>query len=439
MKVEIITVGNELTTGEIVDTNAAYMAGLLTERGFEVTHITTIGDNEVHIEEALLRAREHAEAIMVSGGLGPTTDDITASSAAKALGRRLIMDREVLQGIRSRFAERGMEMPLANEKQALFPHRAEVIPNSLGTAPGFILRHKRKTYIFLPGVPRELKYLFKENVLPLLEKERRESTFFGSRTLKAFGFTESAIADRLRDLNLQGNSASLAYLPRFPENHVKITVRGKFPEEVEKNLRGLENIIREKLQGRVFAVDQETLEEIVGNLLRAHQATLAVAESCTGGLIAHRMTNIPGSSDYFERGVVVYSNRAKSELLRVPEELLAAVGAVSGPVAEKMAEGVRQISQSTLGLGVTGIAGPDGGSEEKPVGTVFIALASLRGTVSKKYQFWGDRGQIKAISAHTAIDWVRRFFLVGLVKSKISPPLAGGDEGEGDKKVGEIY
>jgi nicotinamide-nucleotide amidase len=411
MKVEIITVGNELTTGEIVDTNAAFMAGLLTERGFEVTHITTIGDNEGHIEEALHRAREHAEAIIVSGGLGPTTDDITASSAAKALDRRLIMDKKVLQGIRSRFAERGMEMPLANEKQALFPGEAEVVPNPLGTAPGFILRHKGKTYIFLPGVPRELKYLLKENVLPLLEKERRETTFFGSRTLKAFGFTESAIADRLRDLNLQGNSAALAFLPRFPENHVKITVRGQFPEEVGKNLREMENIIRERLQGRVFAVDQETLEEIVGNLLRSHQATLAVAESCTGGLIAHRLTNIAGSSDYFERGVVVYSNRAKIELLRVPEDLLAAVGAVSGPVAEKMAEGVRQISRSTLGLGVTGIAGPSGGSAEKPVGTVFIALASPRGTVSKKYQFWGDRAQIKSISAHTAIDWVRRFFL----------------------------
>jgi nicotinamide-nucleotide amidase len=192
---------------------------------------------------------------------------------------------------------------------------------------------------------------------------------------------------------------------------VKITVRGRFPEEVEKNLRELEKIIREKLQGRVFAVDQETLEEIVGNLLRSHQATLAVAESCTGGLIAHRLTNIAGSSDYFERGVVVYSNRAKIELLKVPEELLPAVGAVSGPVAEKMAEGVRQISQSTLGLGLTGIAGPSGGSEEKPVGTVFIALASAPGTVSKKYQFWGDREQVKAISAHTAIDWVRRFFL----------------------------
>lgn len=411
MKVEIITVGNELTAGEVVDTNAPYMAGELTARGFGVTFITTIGDSEWHIENALLRSQEHADAIVVSGGLGPTTDDVTASAAAKALGHRLILDKEVLQEMRERFAQRGMEMPLSNEKQALFPQQSEIIPNPLGTAPGFVLRHKGKIFCFLPGIPRELEHLFKENILPLLENERAEKTYYRWRTLKAFGFTESAIADRLKEINPNEYSASLAYLPRFPENHVKITVNGKFPEEVERNLQKLEKIIREKLPGRVFAADEETLEKVVGDLLRSNQATLAVAESCTGGLITHRLTNVPGSSDYFERGVVAYSNRAKVEILRVPKELLAEAGSVSDPVAKKMAEGVRQISKSTLGLGVTGIAGPAGGTEEKPVGTVFIALSSPKGTFSKGYRFWGDREQIKILSAHTAIDWVRRFFL----------------------------
>ena len=410
MKVEIITVGNELTAGEVVDTNAVYMAGELTARGFEVAFITTIGDNEWNIEDALLRAQEHADAIIVSGGLGPTTDDVTANAAAKALGHRLILDKGVLRAMRERFTQRGMEMPLSNEKQALFPQQSEVIPNPLGTAPGFFLRHKGKIFCFLPGVPRELKHLFRENIIPLLENEREEKTFYRSRTLKVFGFTESAIADRLKGINPQDYSASLAYLPRFPENHVKITVNGRHPEEAEKNLRKIERIILEKLEGRVFAADEETLEKVVGDLLRSHQATLAVAESCTGGLIAHRLTNVPGSSDYFERGVVAYSNRAKVEILRVPEEILARLGAVSAPVAEKMAEGVRQISRSTLGLSITGIAGPAGGSEEKPVGTVFIALSSPKGTNSKGYKFWGDREQIKTISAHTAIDWVRRYF-----------------------------
>jgi nicotinamide-nucleotide amidase len=411
VKVEIITVGNELTTGEMVDTNAAYLANALTERGFEVTFITTIGNNEWSIVDALLRAQEHAEAILTCGGLGPSVDDITASSAAKALGHHLIMNKEVLQAMRESFAKRAMEMPLSHEKQALFPHQAEIIPNSLGAASGFILRHKGKIYIFLPGVPRELKHLLKENVLPLLEKERPEKTCHRSRTLKVFGFTESAIADRLKEISPPDYSASLVCLPHFPENHVKIMVHGKFLEEVENTLQELEKIIREKLEGRVFAADQETLEEVVGNLLRSNRATLAVAESCTGGLITHRLTNIPGSSDYLDRGVVVYSNRAKVELLKIPGDLLATTGAVSAPVAEKMAASVRQISQSTLGLGITGIAGPGGGSEEKPVGLVFIALASAQGTVSEKYQFGGDREQIKMIAAHTAIDRVRRFFL----------------------------
>jgi len=411
VKVEIITVGNELTTGEVLDINAAYVANALTDRGFVVTFITTIGNKEWSIEDALRRAQEHAEVILTSGGLGPSVDDITTSSAAKALGRRLIMNKEVLQTMRESFAKRTMEMPLSNEKLALFPHQAEIIPNPLGTASGFILRHKGKIYIFLPSVPRELKHLLEENVLPLLEKERQEKTFHRSRTLKVLGFTESAIADRLKEISPPDHSASLVCLPRFPENHVKIMVKGKFLEEVENTLQELEKIIREKLDGRVFAADQETLEEVVGKLLRSNRATLAVAESCTGGLITHHLTNIPGSSDYFDRGVVVYSNRAKVELLRIPEDLLATTGAVSAPVAERMAESVRQISQSTLGLGVTGIAGPGGGSEEKPVGLVFIALASAQGAVSEKYQFGGDREQIKMIAAHTAIDRVRRFFL----------------------------
>ncbi len=423
MKVEIITIGNELTSGEVLDTNAANLAEALSEAGLEVIFITTTGDDSWHIEDALLRAQERADAIIVSGGLGPTKDDITVSSAAKTLGLPLVLHKEVLENLRKRFAERGMEMPVSNEKQALFPRQAEIIPNPLGTACGFVLRRIGKFFIFLPGVPRELKYLTRENVIPLLQKERREKVIVRSSTLKVFGYTESAIADLLKDINPQNFSAVLAYLPRFPENHVKITVKGDLPAGVEENMQKLAQIIREKLAGRVVATDQETLEEIVGHLLQSNQATLAVAESCTGGLVAHRLTQIPGSSAYLERGVVVYSNTAKVQMLEVPEALIAAHGAVSAEVAEKMAEGVRRVSSTTLGLAITGIAGPGGGSEEKPVGTVFIALASPKGTVSKKYQFWGDRNQIKTISAYTGIDWLRRYFL-NLITS-FQQPLIG--------------
>ena len=411
MKVEIITVGNELTCGEVLDTNAADLAEALSEIGLEVIFITTTGDDPWRIEDAILRAQDRADAIIVSGGLGPTKDDITASSAAKALGLPLVLHKGVLDSLRKRFAERGMEMPISNEKQALFPKQAEIIPNPLGTACGFVLRRMGKFFIFLPGVPRELKYLTRENVVPLLQKERKEKTLVQSSTLKVFGYTESAIADLLKDINPSSFSAVLAYLPRFPENHVKITVKGNLPAEVQENLQKIVQVVRERLGGRVIATNQETLEEIVGDLLQSNRATLAVAESCTGGLVAHRLTQVPGSSAYFERGVVVYSNSAKTQMLQIPEPLIAAHGAVSAEVAEKMAEGVRRAGNTTLGLGITGIAGPGGGSEEKPVGTVFIALASPKGTVSKKYQFSGDRNQIKTISAYTGIDWVRRYFL----------------------------
>lgn len=400
-----------MVSGEIADANAFFMANALTERGFSVTRVSMVGDQEGQIQDALLQSRDRAEAVIVSGGLGPTSDDLTTPAAAKAFGESLVLHEESLEQIRERFARGGMEMPRSNEKQAVFPASAEIIPNPVGTAPGFCLKSRGKAIFFLPGVPRELQHLFRETVLPRLERERKGNIHYRARTLKIFGLTESAIADRLSGIRAEHFSATLAYLPRYPENHVKIIVQGSDLEEVKRNLAELERVIREKLEGRVFAVDRETLEEIVGRLLKERQATLAVAESCTGGLVAHRMTNIPGSSEYFERGVVVYSNQAKTELLQVPKELLAELGAVSAPVAEKMAEGVRHLSRATIGLAITGIAGPAGGSADKPVGTVFIALSGPDGTASRRYQFWGDRDQVKMISAQTALEWVRRYFL----------------------------
>ena len=400
-----------MVSGEIADANAFFMANALTERGFCVTRVSMVGDQEGQIQDALLQSRDRAEAVIVSGGLGPTSDDLTTPAAAKAFGESLVLHEESLEQIRERFARGGMEMPRSNEKQAVFPASAEIIPNPVGTAPGFCLKSRGKAIFFLPGVPRELQHLFRETVLPRLERERKGNIHYRARTLKIFGLTESAIADRLSGIRAEHFSATLAYLPRYPENHVKIIVQGSALEEVKRNLAELERVIREKLEGRVFAVDRETLEEIVGRLLKERQATLAVAESCTGGLVAHRMTNIPGSSEYFERGVVVYSNQAKTELLQVPKELLAELGAVSAPVAEKMAEGMRHLSRATIGLAITGIAGPAGGSADKPVGTVFIALSGPDGTASRRYQFWGDRDQVKMISAQTALEWVRRYFL----------------------------
>jgi nicotinamide-nucleotide amidase len=323
LNIELIMIGNELVSGEIADANAFFMAGALTERGFGVTRVSLVGDQEGQIADALLQSRDRAEAVIVSGGLGPTSDDLTTATAAKAFGESLVLHEESLARIRERFAKGGLEMPRSNEKQAVFPASAEIIPNPVGTAPGFLLKSRGKVIFFLPGVPRELRHLFRETVLPRLEQERKGNIHYRARTLKVFGLTESAIADRLSGIRAEDFSATLAYLPRYPENHVKIIVRGPDLEEVKRNLAELESAIRGKLEGRVFAADREILEEIVGRLLKERRATLAVAESCTGGLVAHRLTNIPGSSEYFERGVVVYSNPAKTELLRLPEELLA--------------------------------------------------------------------------------------------------------------------
>jgi len=411
LKVEIITIGDELTNGEVLNTNAVFMANALTDQGHQVVSITATGDDEWQIQDALLKARDRVEAILVSGGLGPSKDDRTVYSTAKALGLRLVMNKELLETLRERFVQKGLEMTPAHEKLAYLPHPSEILSNPQGTAPGIAIRHRGKLFCLLPENPPELNQIFQEKVLPLLAKEQPEATCFRIRTLKVLGLTESAIADRLKEIEPKNFSASLANLPCYPEHHLKITVQGQIPAEAEANLLQVEALVREKLEEHIFAKDQETLEETVGHLLRAHHYTLSVAESCTGGLVAHRLTQVPGSSDYFERGIVAYSNQAKTALLGVPKSLLEKYGAVSAPVAEKMAEGVRTLSQTTLGLSITGIAGPGGGSGEKPVGTVFIALASPGPTVSRKYHFDGDRKRIKVGSAHTAIDCVRRYCL----------------------------
>ena len=407
----IITIGDELTNGERLNTNAVFMASTLADQGHQVVSITATGDEEWQIQDALLKARERVEVILVSGGLGPAKNDRTVSSAAKALGLQLVMNKEVLETLRQRWLQKGLEMTSADEKLAYLPYPAEIFPNPQGIAPGIVIRHGGKLFCFLPEVPGELNQIFQEKVLPLLEKERAGTPCFRTCTLKVFGLAESAIADRLKKIESKNFLASLAYVPRYIENHIRITARGQSPAEAEVNLQQVEALVREKLEKHIFAKDQETLEENVGHLLRAHRYTLSVAESCTGGLVAHRLTQIPGSSDYFERGIVAYSNQAKMALLGVSESLLEKYGAVSTPVAEKMAEGVRMSSQTTLGLSITGIAGPGGGSEEKPVGTVFIGLASPGQTVSRKYQFGGDRKRVKVESAYAAIDWVRRYCL----------------------------
>lgn len=412
MKIEIIAIGNELISGELENKNSSWVARELNARGFEVSAISAIGDDEAAIEDALTRSRAQTDAVIVLGGLGlAIKNDVSVKAAARAFQCPLILNHELEQVLKERLKQRGQDSPFLIEKLASLPQNAEFIDNPLESVPGFLMDLGEKTYFFLPETPMGLKYIFLDSVLPHLEKKRKESLYYRSKNLNLFGLTESSIAERLSEINLGTYSGSFFCWSCFPINHIRIWVRGKSKEEVENNLNGFERQVAKRFGDYLVSKDSTTMEEVVGNLLRSKGATMAVAESCTGGLLGHLLTSIPGSSTFFERGIVAYSNEAKMELLHVPKELLSQCGAVSAPVAEKMAEGVRKISGTTIGLGLTGIAGPSGGTPEKPVGTVFIALASPSGTSVRKYHFDGSREQIKLMSAYTAMDWVRRFFL----------------------------
>ncbi|MDY6855436.1 MAG: competence/damage-inducible protein A [Thermodesulfobacteriota bacterium] len=411
MYAEIIAIGNELTSGSVIDTNSSFLAERLISVGIEVRWMTSVGDNELDIKESLMRALNRAEVILVTGGLGPTHDDITAYVVAKTFKRELIRNEEALNRIKALFDSLGFRMPLNNEKQAMIPEGAELIHNPIGTACGFIIRQNDRLSFFLPGVPREMIRMTDESVLPLLEREKGGGFRFKTETLKIFGLGESGIAEMIKDIVERDEDIRIGFLPNFPENYIKITAKGKSDKEVCSKLSKASNEIEKRLGDCVFGKDRKTIEGVVGDLLRLNGDTIALAESCTGGLISSRLTDIPGSSDYFKRAVVAYDNQAKIELLHVPKSIVDEFGAVSGEVAKKMAQGIREYAKATLGLGVTGIAGPGGGTAEKPVGLVFISLSDKKETLVKRYIFPGDRAQVRLLTAQSALDLVRRYYL----------------------------
>ncbi|MDY7034365.1 MAG: competence/damage-inducible protein A [Thermodesulfobacteriota bacterium] len=411
MNAEVITIGNELISGSVVDTNSSFLAEKLLSVGIEVQRITSIGDNESDITDSLRTAIERSEVILVTGGLGPTPDDITAEVAAKAFGRALIVNETALNWVKRLFEEYGLEMPQNNEKQALMPENSELIMNPVGTACGFLVREKQKLFFFLPGVPRELVRMTDESVIPIIKNERMQGLRFKTTTLKIYGLGESKIAELIRDIVDQNDHIRFGFLPNYPENHIKITAKGQNDEEVAARISRMVNEVTKRLRDYIFGKDDMTMETVVGELLRKNNHTIAVAESCTGGLISQRLTNISGSSDYLKRGIVAYSNQAKRELLHVSSQFIDEFGAVSEQVAEKMAQGARELGKTDLGLGVTGIAGPEGGTDIKPVGLVFISLADREETVVKRYNFPGDRTLVRLAASQAALDLVRRYYL----------------------------
>ena len=394
MRAEVITVGDELITGLVVDSNSAYLGRRLTELGFRVVRMTSVGDGPEEIRTALQQVS--SDVAIVTGGLGPTPDDRTKEVFAEVVGRRLVLDEEVLEGIRKRFAHRGMEMPRSNVRQATVPEGSQVLPNRWGTAPGLHVKADGRHFFLLPGVPREMRGIFEESVVPVLRKLSGRAINFV--LLRTTGISESALYEKRSDLDLD----KVAFLPGLEGVDVRLMwEEGADPTQLIEE-------IRRRAGQFVYAEGEEGMEEVVGRLLKRRGWRIATAESCTGGLVGHRITEVPGSSDYFERGVVAYSNRAKVELLGVPEELIRRHGAVSPQVASAMAEGVRERTGVEVGLGVTGIAGPTGGTPEKPVGLVYIGVATPEEVRVKEFRFVGERSQIKFRASQAALDMVRR-------------------------------
>ena len=413
----IISTGDELVTGRTVDTNATFIADRLGAIGIEVCSVITVGDYPDRIVWAWQHSLAHADVVISTGGLGPTADDLTSESIARVAGTQLRLDQTEAERIRQHFQKVGRPMPENNLKQALFPIGAEVVPNKLGTASGYRLvvpsNGRHPVAVVLPGVPREMKAMLDDQIIPWLLQQAPEDRCAISRTFQTFGMSESALDEAL-DGAIDPSKGRLSFRASFPQVSVRVTVTDR-RTEAERRLEGLAQIVRERLGAAVIAEGETTMEEVVGKLLREHDRTLAVAESCSGGLVGNRITNVPGSSNYFVGGVIAYSNELKQRLLGVHERTLSAHGAVSEETAREMALGVCRATGADLGIATTGIAGPDGGTAEKPVGTVAIALAAddlnIDHVRSRVYQLWGNREWVKLLTSQVALDWVRRYLL----------------------------
>ncbi len=411
MRAEIIAVGTELLLGQIVGTNEVYLARHLAALGIDVFFMQTVGDNPARVQDAVRLALSRADLLLMTGGLGPTEDDLTVAAVGAVLGEELVRNEAVAEEVRRFFERRGRVPPASVYKQALLPRSARPIPNARGTAPGVHVERDGQMIFLMPGVPHEMEGMMEGYIIPYLRQQGLQGTTIQSRVLRVTGEGESAVEERIIDL-LHGAAPTIAPYAKLGEVHLRLTAKGN-PTDVAQALDAGEARVRERLGALVYGTDEQTLEEVVGALLVARKLTVAVAESCTGGLVAQRLTNVPGSSAYFLGGVVAYSNDSKAHLVGVAPELLAAHGAVSGPVAEAMAEGIRTVMGSALGVSATGIAGPSGGTPEKPVGLVFLGLADGDGGRSVRLMLGpeGGRAGIRHLAAQAALNLLRRHVL----------------------------
>ncbi|MFW2386971.1 MAG: competence/damage-inducible protein A [Polyangiales bacterium] len=407
MTVAVLSIGTELTRGELVNTNAAWLGEELTRLGFDVTEHATVDDELERIVTLIHRFAEDHEVIVVTGGLGPTSDDLTTEAAAAAAGVELRRDERVVEGIRQKFKAFGRVMPESNAKQGDFPEGADVLANAVGTAPGFSLALGAARFFFVPGVPREMKHIFAQSIAPAIAPLAEPRTH--QIHIRTFGMTESGVAQALRGLEKTHPGLTLGYRAHFPEIEVKVHVRAASAAEAEQRSESIAAEVRELLGDAVFGGRDDSFAEVVGKALRDAGKTLAVAESCTGGRVGELLTAVPGASDYLLLDAVVYANSAKEAVLGVSPEVLSEHGAVSAETAGAMAEGALRVAGADIAVSITGIAGPGGGTEEKPVGTIWFGVARKNEpTITKHRKLPWDRDRVQALSAYIALELVRR-------------------------------
>jgi nicotinamide-nucleotide amidase len=414
-EVELVTIGDELLLGFTIDTNGAYIARRLADHGIAVVRRTAVGDTQSAIVAAVREALERTHAVVTTGGLGPTSDDLTRDAVAEVFGRELVVDEEHVAWMGERWRKRfNRELPESNRRQAMIPRDGRKLLNRHGSAPGVLIEDDRGFVVLLPGVPRELRGMTDDTLLPLLRERGwgANGECIKSLTLRTTGIAESLLQDQLRDVSISANDGSeplsLAYLPGVEGVDLRLTVRAVDAQAANQRLSLVATTIRAAVGESVYGQDEDDLARVLLEQCRSRGLTMAVAESCTGGLLGARLTTIPGSSDVFVGGVIAYSNAVKTRDLDVPEQLLVEHGAVSEPVVRAMAEGARRRFGVDVALAITGVAGPGGGTEEKPVGLVWICVA-LNGVLeSRCIQSWGDRAEIRFRAAQAAMELARR-------------------------------
>jgi nicotinamide-nucleotide amidase len=416
---EIIAVGSELLTPAKVDTNSLWLTERLNGIGVEIKLKTVVGDDPSRLEETIRDAVTRSDIVIVTGGLGPTEDDVTRRVSASALGRELVYRQELEDDLRERFKRWGREMPEINKRQAWIVEGAEVLPNPNGSAVGMSVRVGNSTLVVLPGPPRENQPMFTDYVLPELRR-RAGAVVFRKRILKVSGVGESALDERIAPIYSAYPTVQTSVLFNKSEVEVHLTASAADASAADRMNAEIAARIAAEMGAAVFSTEGEEMEEVVGRLLAERGETVAVAESCTGGLISHRITEVPGSSAYFVDGVVAYANVSKIRMLNVPAEMIERFGAVSVEVAEAMATGMREVSGTDYAISATGIAGPAGGSDSKPVGTVFVGFADAEGARSLELRLPGDRYLVRWRASQAALDYLRRQILKKSAKGGVS-------------------